>query len=81
MDIRFVNKAGNIINATNLSILRSGNFLIGMNDRGKQIVIQDCKNEEEAIEEIKRVTKIIESEVLTESENVLIDLRKKEEEE
>ena len=80
MDIRFINEAGNIINATNLSINRSGNFLIGMNDRGNQIVIQDYENKEEAIEEIKRVTKIIENEVLTESENVLIDLRKKEEE-
>ena len=53
MDIRFINREGNIVNLTNLSILREGRYLIGMNERGDKIVAEKYESEEEAKEKIR----------------------------
>lgn len=53
MDIRFINREGNIVNVTNLSILREGMYLIGMNERGNKIVMEKYESEEEAKEKIR----------------------------
>ena len=52
MDIRFINREGNIVNLTNLSILREGRYLIGMNEKGDKIVAEKYESEEEAKEKI-----------------------------
>lgn len=53
MDIRFINREGNIVNLTNLSILREGMYLIGMNERGDKIVMEKYESEEEAKDKIR----------------------------
>ena len=81
MDIRFVNKRNQIINASKLSIMTSGNYLIGMNDRGNQVIIEECESKEKAEAMMKII--IMRIDIGYAVDNLLIDLRgyKKEEEE
>lgn len=55
MDIRFINKKDEIINASRLSIKVMGSHLIGINERQEIIVIEEYENEEKARESMKQI--------------------------
>lgn len=80
MDIRFINREGNIVNVTNLSILREGMYLIGMNERGNKIVMEKYDNEEEAKEKIRIIGNNIIIATRNGEETITIDGRGKESE-
>lgn len=79
MDIRFVNKRNEIINATNSSIKVSDRYLIGENEEGKSKVIEEYEGREEAEGIIKEIgEQLIRSRG---AEEIIIDLREKEDKE
>ena len=79
MDIRFINKRNEIINATNSSIKVSDRYLIGENEEGKSKVIEEYEGREEAEGIIKEIgEQLIRSRG---AEEIIIDLREKEEKE
>lgn len=80
MDIRFINREGNIVNVTNLSILREGMYLIGMNERGNKIVMEKYESEEEAKEKIRIIGNNIIIATQNGEETITIDGRRKESE-
>lgn len=79
MDVRFINKRNEIINATNSSIKVSDRYLIGENEEGKSKVIEEYEGREEAEGIIKEIgEQLIRSRG---AEEIIIDLREKEEKE
>ena len=80
MDIRFINREGNIVNVTNLSILREGMYLIGMNERGNKIVMEKYESEEEAKDKIRIIGNNIIIATRNGEETITIDGRRKESE-
>ena len=80
MDIRFINREGNIVNVTNLSILREGMYLIGMNERGNKIVMEKYESEEEAKDKIRIIGNNIIIATRNGEETITIDGRGKESE-
>ena len=80
MDIRFINREGNIVNVTNLSILREGMYLIGMNERGNKIVMEKYESEEEAKDKIRIIGNNIIIATRNGEEAITIDGRGKESE-
>lgn len=80
MDIRFINRECNIVNVTNLSILREGMYLIGMNERGNKIVMEKYESEEEAKEKIRIIGNNIIIATQKGEEAITIDGRGKESE-
>ena len=77
MDIRFVNKNDEIINATKLSIKVNNRFLIGESVEGKTTIIEDYATWLEAMEALKKIRDILLNVISQEA--IIIDLRKKEE--
>ena len=78
MDIRIINSKGDIINASRLSITTNSRWLIGLTEESKQVLIEDCRNEEEAVaylDAVKGAIKVGQEEQLG---SVLIDLEGKE---
>ena len=74
MDIRIINSKGEVVNATTLSIIVNDKYLIGLTEESKQVLIESCKNEEEALaylDAIKDALKVGQEE---ESNSILIDL-------
>ena len=47
MDIRIINKKDEIINVTNLSIMCMDKWLVGMNDEGEIVRIEEHESKEE----------------------------------
>lgn len=80
MDIRFINRECNIVNVTNLSILREGMYLIGMNERGNKIVMEKYESEEEAKDKIRIIGNNIIIATRNGEETITIDGRGKESE-
>ena len=80
MDIRFINREGNIVNVTNLSILREGRYLIGMNEKGDKIVAEKYESEEEAKDKIRIIGNNIIIATRNGEETITIDGRRKESE-
>ena len=72
MDIRIVNTAGAIINATELSLVADGKYLIGLTSESKRILIETCKDKEEVEEIIDGIIKALQDE---EVYSILVDLR------
>lgn len=75
MDIRFINKKNEIINASRLSIKRMRDSLIGINERNEVVLIEEYENEEEAGKVLKYIGGRI-MEMSTYGNNIVIDLRK-----
>jgi len=76
MDIRFVNKNDEIINATKLSIKVNNRFLIGESVEGKTTIIEDYETWGEAMEALKKIRDILLNVISQEA--ITIDLRNKE---
>lgn len=55
MDIRIINTRGAIVNATALSIMASGNHVIGLTEESKQVLIESCISEEEALARLEAI--------------------------
>lgn len=79
MDIRFVNKRNEIINATNLSIKVNNRYLIGESVEGKTTIIEDYATWLEASDVLKQIADTLLNEKDLSQEEIIIDLRKKEE--
>lgn len=60
MDIRIINKDNEIINVTNLSIMTSANWLIGMNDKGETVRIEQYESKEEAKDNLEKLGMVLE---------------------
>lgn len=74
MDIRFINKKEEIINASRLSIKVMGSHLIGINERQEIIIIEEYKSEEEAKEEMKKIIEAVKKGNIEEYESIIIEL-------
>lgn len=61
MDIRMINKKDEIINVTNLSIKVSGRWLIGVNEEGKIMQIEEYEDEGEARKNLQTIWEVIEN--------------------
>lgn len=72
MDIRIINKKDEIINVTNLSIICMDKWLVGMNDKGETIRIEEYESKEEAKENLKKIGLAIEEAHEREVKNFLI---------
>lgn len=75
MDIRFINKKDEIINASELSIKAMGSSLIGINAEQKIVEIERYGSEEEAREILRGIGKYLEEDTAS----IVIDLRSEEE--
>lgn len=75
MDIRFINRKDEIINASELSIKVMGTSLIGINAEQKIVEIERYGSEEEAREVLRNIGKCLERNTAS----LLIDLREEEE--
>lgn len=76
MDIRFINKRNEIINASELSIKRMRKFLVGMDEENHIVEIEEYESEERAEEVLKEIVEIIcEGEIVGERVDKVIDLR------
>lgn len=75
MDIRFINRKDEIINASELSIKVMGNSLIGINAEQKIVEIERYGSEEEAREVLREVVDVLKVDVA----NIVLDLREEEE--
>ena len=78
MDIRIINSKGEIVNATTLSIMVSGSYLIGLTEESKQVLIEACKSEEEAIAYLDGIKEAIKVGCEEQSRSIVIDLEGKE---
>lgn len=78
MDIRFVNKRSEIINATNLSIKVNDRYLVGETAECKTIIIEMYNNWEESSDVLKQIADTLLNEKDLSQEEIIIDLRKKE---
>lgn len=77
MDIRFINRKNEIINASRLSIKIIGDCLIGYNEENDAITIEQFKDCEEAEKALKYVGgRIMEMNIY--GNNIMIDLRREE---
>lgn len=74
MDIRFINRKDEIINASELSIKVMGNSLIGINAEQKIVEIERYESEEEAREVLREVVDVLKVDVA----NIVLDLRSEE---
>lgn len=72
MDIRIINKNDEIINVTSLSIMTMSNWLVGMNDEGEIVRIEEYESKEEAKENLKKLGLAIEEAHEREVKNFLI---------
>ena len=72
MDIRIINKKDEIINVTNLSIMSMEKWLVGMNDKGEIVRIEEYESKEEAKEKIKEIGLAIKEAHEREAKNLLI---------
>lgn len=72
MDIRIINKNDEIVNVTSLSILSMDKWLVGMNDKGETIRIEEYESKEEAKENLKKLGLAIEEAHEREVKNFLI---------
>lgn len=72
MDIRIINKKDEIINVTNLSIMCMDKWLVGMNDEGEIVRIEEYESKEEAKENLKKIGLAIEEAHEREVKNFLI---------
>lgn len=79
MDIRFVNKRDEIINATNLSIKVNDRYLVGESVEGKTTIIEDYTTWLEASDVLRQIADTLLNEKDLSQEEIIIDLRKKEE--
>lgn len=79
MDIRFVNKRNEIINATNLSIKVNDRYLVGESVEGKTTIIEDYTTWLEASDVLRQIADTLLNEKDLSQEEIIIDLRKKEE--
>ena len=78
MDIRFVNKNDEIINATKLSIKVNNRFLIGESVEGKTTIIEDYETWGEAKDVLRKIGDALLNDKEISQEEIIIDLRKKE---
>lgn len=78
MDIRFVNKRNEIINATNLSIKVNDRYLVGETAECKTIIIEVYNNWEESSDVLRQIADTLLNEKDLSQEEIIIDLRKKE---
>ena len=78
MDIRIINTKGAIVNATTLSITTNGSYLIGLTEDNKQVLIEGCKSDEEAIAYLDGIKEAIKVGCEEQSSSVVIDLEGKE---
>lgn len=78
MDIRFVNKRNEIINATKLSIKVNNRYLIGESVEGKTTIIEDYATWLEASDVLRQIADTLLNEKDLSQEEIIIDLRKKE---
>ena len=74
MDIRFINKENEIINASRLSIKVMGSHLIGINERQDIIVIEEYENEKEGKESMKKIIEAVKKGNIGEYESIIIEL-------
>lgn len=72
MDIRVINKNNEIINVTNLSIMAQGKWMVGMNDRGETVRIEEYENKEGAQDALERMSLAVEIAVEKDKENMLV---------
>lgn len=72
MDIRIINKKDEIINVTNLSIMCMDKWLVGMNDKGEIVRIEEYERKEEAKENLKKLGLAIEHAHNMEEKNFMI---------
>lgn len=79
MDIRIINSKGEIVNATTLSIMVSGSYLIGLTEDSKQVLIEACRSEEESIAYLDAIKDALKVGYEGKSESILIDLEGKSE--
>ena len=78
MDIRFVNKRNEIINATNLSIKVNDRYLVGETAECKTIIIEVYNNWEESSDVLRQIADTLLHDKDLSQEEIIIDLRKKE---
>lgn len=78
MDIRFVNKRNEIINATNLSIKVNDRYLVGETAECKTIIIEVYNNWEESSDVLRQIADTLLHDKDLSEEEIIIDLRKKE---
>lgn len=74
MDIRFINRKNEIINATKLSIKVMNKWLIGITAEQKIVEIEKYEDEEKAEEILKEIAKEVSE--AGEVRGIVIDLRK-----
>lgn len=80
MDIRFINSANEIINASRLSIKAMNKALIGIDEERNVVLIERYGSEEEAKEVLKGIVKMLSGGYyMGNAQDCLIDLRKEEE--
>lgn len=53
MDIRVINRKKEIINVSNLSIMSMDKWLVGMNDKGEIVRIEEYKDKDETKEKLE----------------------------
>lgn len=75
MDIRFINRKDEIINASELSIKAMGTSLIGINAEQKIVEIERYESKEKVREVLRWIGKILE----TDTASIVIDLKEEEE--
>ena len=61
MDIRVINKKNEIVNLSNMDkIMVSGKWIVGINDKGECMQIEEFESEEEAKERLEGLGRAIE---------------------
>lgn len=79
MDIRIINGDGNIMNVSRMHLEARDKYLIALTeDVNQEVLIETCRNEEEAEQFINWIKEAIKFAMEEESNNVLIDLEEKE---
>lgn len=82
MDIRIINGDGNIMNISRMHLEARDKYLIALTeDVNQEVLIETCRNEEEAEQFLNWIKEAIKTALEEESDNVLIDLEEKEQEE
>ena len=59
MDIRIINRDGELINVSRLSLKVIGRSLIGINEKQEVVNVENYENEEEAREVLKKIVDFI----------------------
>ena len=81
MDIRLINGDGDIMNASRLHITVRGNYLVGLTeDMNKEVLLERCKTEEEALANLDGIKGVIKEAIETGSDHILINFESKKEE-